>query len=326
MNRARATAEELVTTLGPTARVLENANIRVEMAPALGGKFISLRSKRTLTEWLLPPLRPYAEAKTTGGFEEWDGGGFDECLPTVSPTNRAPDHGEVWRHAWQEETAEDSVLLRTSAMGGAVALQRRACLDGASLVLDYVAENRSQTPQSLIYCPHPLLRVEAGDRILLPAEVREVVVEGSAGDKLGRRGDRVEWPGPKVGEDLSVVGPPDGLRADKVFAGPVTDGWCALLRPSLDEGVELTFSSEVLPYLGLWICRAAWPDSGAKKQYTVAFEPTVSPHDSVADAERDGTAWRLVPGERREWRLRFRIGTQSQLEAHAQQGRANDRD
>jgi galactose mutarotase-like enzyme len=155
--------------------------------------------------------------------------------------------------------------------------------------------------------------------------VRDVVVEGSAGDRLGRRGERVEWPGPKVGEDLSEVGPPDGLQADKVFAGPVTDGWCALVRPSLDEGIELTFSSDVLPYLGLWICRAAWPDSGAKKQYTVAFEPTASPHDSLADAERAGTAWLLAPGERREWSLRFRIGTQSQLEKHTQRGRAHDR-
>jgi hypothetical protein len=323
MHRAEA-AEEMQTAQSQSARVLESALIRVEIAPTLGGKVISLYSKRTSTEWLLPPLRPHAEAKTTGGFEEWDGGGFDECLPTVAPTDTAPDHGEVWRHAWHEETAESSILLRTTALGGAVAFERRAHLDGANLVLDYTVENRSQTPQSLIYCAHPLLRVAQGDRILLPAEVRDVVVEGSAANRLGHRGDRVEWPGPKD-EDLSVVGPPDGLQADKVFAGPVTDGWCALVRPSLDEGVELTFSSEVLPYLGLWICRAAWPDSGAKKQYTVAFEPTCSPHDSLADAERAGTAWLLASRERRAWRLRFRVGTQSQLQKNAQRGRAHDR-
>jgi galactose mutarotase-like enzyme len=329
MNRARAAEEEPETTQSASAhvsgRVLENALIRVEIVPALGGKIISLYSKRTSTEWLLPPLRPHAEATTTGGFEDWDGGGFDECLPTVAATDTAPDHGEVWRHAWHEETADGSVLLRTTALGGAVGFERRAHLDGANLLLDYAVENRSQTPQSLIYCAHPLLRVEQGDCILPPAEVRDVVVEGSAGDRLGRRGDRIAWPEPRAGDDLSVVGPPDGLRADKVFAGPVTDGWCALVRPSLDEGVELIFSSEVLPYLGLWICRAAWPDSGAKKQYTVAFEPTGSPHDSLADAERDGTAWLLAPGERREWRLRFRVGTQSQLEKNAQRGRAHDR-
>jgi galactose mutarotase-like enzyme len=332
MNRARATAEAMETAQAGSTRVsprisagiLENANIRAEVVPALGGKFISLYSKRTSTEWLLPPLRPHAEAKSTGGFEESDGGGFDECLPTVAATDTAPDHGEVWRHVWHEETAEGAILLRTSALGGAVSFERSAHLDGASLVLDYTVENRSKTSQSLIYCPHPLLRVEQGDRILLSAEVRAVVVEGSAGDRLGRRGERVEWPEPMVGGNLSVMGPPDGLQADKVFAGPVTEGWCALLRPSIDEGIELSFSSDVLSYLGLWICRAAWPDSGAKKQYTVAFEPTASPHDSLADAEREGTAWLLAPGERRDWKLRFRIRTQSELE-DAQRGRAHDR-
>jgi hypothetical protein len=236
----------------------------------------------------------------------------------------------VWRHAWLEETAADSVLLRTTALGGTLALERRAQLDGASLVLAYVVENRSDREQSLLYCAHPLLRVEQGDRILLPPGVREVVVEGSAGDRLGDRGDRIAWPKPKAGqglagEDLSLVGPPDGSQADKFFAGPVTEGWCGLVRPSLEEGIELTFTSDVLPYLGVWICRAAWPEAGAKKQYTVAFEPTNAPHDSLADAERDGTAWRLGPGNRRAWRLRFRLDTRDEIEnAHAR--RAHDRD
>jgi galactose mutarotase-like enzyme len=299
--------------------------MRVEVAPELGGKFLSVFSKRTSTEWLLPPLRPYVEARSDGGFEDWDGGGFDECLPTVAPTTTTPDHGEVWRHAWQQEAAADSVQLRTTALGGGVTFKRRAHLDGASLLLDYVVENKSGVQQSLLYCAHPLLRVEQGDRILLSAEVRDVVVEGSAANRLGRRGDRMAWPMPKASEDLSMVGPPDGKQADKIFAGPLKDGWCALVRPSLDEGIELTFGTEALPYLGLWICRAAWPDSGVAKQYTVAFEPASAPHDSLADAERDGSAWRLAAGEERRWRLRFRLGTQREIEARQVQRGPHDR-
>lgn len=324
MNRTNAAAEEVETPRSGAARVLESADIRAELVPELGGKFISLCSKQTSTEWLLPPLRPYAAAKSSGGFEQWDGGGFDECLPTVAATETAPDHGEVWRHAWHEEPAQGSVLLRTTALDGALGFERRAHVDGASLVLDYAVKNRSAAAQSLLYCAHPLLRVEEGDRILLPAQVRDVKIEASAGNRLGRGGDRIAWPG-TGNHDLSVVGPPDGLRADKLFAGPLTKGWCALLRPSLDEGIELTFSNEVLPYLGLWICRAAWPDGGAVKQYTVAFEPASAPHDSLADAERDGSAWGLAPGEERAWTLRFRIGSRRELETHAQPGSPHDR-
>jgi hypothetical protein len=314
MNRVATEAEEFRKLHGGFTRVLESALMRVEVAPAAGGKFVSLRSKRTGMEWLLPPLRPYDQASTEAGFELWDGGGFDECLPTVAPTTAAPDHGEVWRHAWNEEPTGEGILLRTTALGGAITFARLAYVDGASLVLKYSVENRGDASRNLLYCAHPLLHVQASDRILLPAEVCSVAVEGSAGDRLGRRGDRIAWPSPESGEDLSIVGLPDGLQADKLFAGPLADGWCALLRPSIDEGIEITFDADVLPWLGLWICRAAWPDTGAAKQYTVAFEPASAPTDSLAEAERTGTAWRLAPGERREWTLRFRLVTAREIE------------
>lgn len=318
MNRAQVDGEEIETAQSGSARVLENADIRVEVAPARGAKFLSFQSKRTGTEWLLPPMRPYAEARSSGGFELWDGGGFDECLPTVASTATAPDHGEIWRHAWREEPDDSSLRLTTTALDGAIAVSRSARLDGPSLVLEYEVENRSAGPRSLLYCAHPLLQVAPGDRVLLPAGVRELTVEASAGDRLGRRGARVAWPE----KELSVVGQPDGLQADKVFAGPVAAGWCALVRPSLGEGIELTFDHRTLPYLGLWVCRAAWPETGTAKQYTVAFEPASASCDSLADAERAGTAWQLKPGERRAWWMRFRLGTQREIEAGRHDGRA----
>jgi len=316
MNRTTGEVETFAPARGIDTRVLENALIRAEVAPARGGKFISLWSKRTGTEWLLPPLRRYDETSTDAGFELWDGGGFDECLPTVAPTATAPDHGEAWRHAWdEEEFSHNSVLLQTTALNGAVTFARRAHLDRASLVLDYSVENRSDVTQSLLYCAHPLLRVEEGDLILLPPEVRSLVIEGSVGNRLGQRGDRVAWPRPKAEEDLSIVGLPDGSQADKLFAGPLAHGSCALLRKSIDEGIEVTFDSRVLPHLGLWICRAAWPESGIRKQYTVALEPASAPFDSLADAERAQMAWKLAPGERRVWTLCFRLDEVHEIEA-----------
>ena len=305
MNRARAKADPMAESVRmESARTLENAHLRVVIDPSRGGKCLSLRSMRTGTEWLLPPLRPYAAAKNTGGFEDWDGGGFDECLPTVSPTATAPDHGELWRHSWQElpGATVSEIALRTTACGGALLFERRAHLEGASLILRYTAANQGYAPQSLLYCAHPLLHVEEGDRISLPPEVTHVRVESSATHRPGQPGDTLPWPG-----TLDTVGPPDGSQADKLFAGPLSTGWCALFRRSLGEGLELTFSAGVLPHLGLWICRAAWPESTRNKQYAVAFEPASAPHDSLADAQQDGTAWRLLPGERREWTLTFRL-------------------
>ncbi len=289
-------------------RALENDRLKATFLPERGGKIVSLIDTRTQTEWLLPPLRPHAEAVATAGFDAWDGGGFDECLPTVAVTETAPDHGEVWRRPWQEEHLAGAVALSTTALGGAVLFERTARLDGASLVLDYRVTNGSSTVQSLLYSAHPLLRVERGDCIQLPPQVQSVRI-GSNDGRLGAQGDNICWPA--ADEDLSVVGPPDGRQADKLFAGPLGTGWCRLLRPSTGEALELSFNADVLPYLGIWICRAAWPETGTAKQYSVAFEPTSANCDSLADAERTGTAWRLEPGGRREWTLRFRLATES---------------
>ena len=310
-------------------RVLENEHLRVVIAPQSGGKLISLFSRRTNTEWLLPPLRPYAEARRDAGFENWDGGGFDECLPTVAPSGSSPDHGELWRQPWQEE---DAVTLRGTSCGGALTVRRRALLDGSSLLLHYQVENVGQSAQRLLYSAHPLLRVEQGDRILLPGEVRSIRVEGSRKNRLGIRGDSIAWP-VADGEDLSILGPPDGTQADKLFTGILSEGWSAVFRPSLQEGIKLLFDVRTLPYVALWICRAAWPESGEAKQYTVALEPASAPADALADAEREGTAWRLEPGQERRWALRFALIDKAPTEQSPAEelpgerlGRAHDRD
>lgn len=319
MTAARtATAPTTPAAAGAEERVLENDQVRVVIQPGRGGKLISLFSKRTGVEWLLPPLRAYAEAHWNDGFEQWDGGGFDECLPSVSATPKTPDHGELWRQSWQEHfDSEGRLVLNARALGGALLLERTATLEDSTLRLDYRVMNRSSHPQAALYCAHPLLRVEEGDLILLPAEVGSVRVNSSAGDRLGRGGDEVKWPTPAstASMDLSVVGPPDGTQADKLFAGPLADGRCTLLRRSANEAVEVSWPVKVLPWVGLWICRDAWPAGAPHRQYTVAFEPSSAPHDSLDAAIADRTAWQLVPGEERSWTLRFRLLSEAAMEA-----------
>ena len=277
-------------------RVLENEHLRVVIAPQRGGKLISLFSRRTNTEWLLPPLRPYAEARSDAGFEEWDGGGFDECLPTVAPSGTSPDHGELWRKPWQEE---DPVTLRSTACGGALTVRAasaaRRGIAFAALPGKECWATRAESP---------LLRPSAASRgagrsdsayrmKCAAFESKDPASIGLASAAIRLRGRR------RKGEDLSIVGPPDGTQADKLFTGILSEGWCAVFRPSLQEGIKLLFDAQTLPYLGLWICRAAWPESGEAKQYTVALEPASAPADALADAEHEGTAWRLEAGQER---------------------------
>jgi galactose mutarotase-like enzyme len=319
---APTAAEALLRQAGLSSTVLESEQLRAVIVPALGGKIVSLLSKRSGTEWLLPPLQPYASASPlsasplsasqAGGFEHSDGGGFDECLPTVAASGSArdpvPDHGDLWRVAWQGGMVQggpgrSGVLdLQVEAKSRPLRLSRRAAIAGACLTLHYELTNIGRARTDALYSAHPLLHVEAGDRIVLPSGVTTVQIENSNGDRLGRPHDTISWP-MAGNHDLSVVRSPDGLSADKLFAGPLREGVCGIFRPSLGEGVRLRFDPAALPYLGIWICHGAWPAGGGRKQHTVALEPTTSDRDALDDARRSGSALWLEPGKKPQEKL-----------------------
>jgi galactose mutarotase-like enzyme len=137
---------------------------------------------------------------------------------------------------------------------------------------------------------HPLFAVDAGDRVILPNSVTRLMLEGSGNNRLGLNGDSVTWPVAKLSNgldngqetDLSIAAEADSGIGDKLFAGPMEEGWCALERPA--KGLRLTarFETSLTPYLGLWLCYGGWPDGSGLKQVCVAMEPATAPVDSLA--------------------------------------------
>jgi galactose mutarotase-like enzyme len=133
-----------------------------------------------------------------------------------------------------------------------------------------------------------LFAVEKGDRIVLPASIRSLRLEGSGAGRLGKGGDTVSWPIARLvdgGEaDLSVAEAADSDIGDKLFAGPLngSENWCVLERPSTGVRIRVTFDQVATPYLGLWICYGGWPERPGPKQVCVALEPATAPVDSLA--------------------------------------------
>ncbi len=77
---------------------------------------------------------------------------------------------------WQIDTQEDGLVLHADAVSRPLRLTRRATLEGSTLVLDYDLHNLSDEPTGWLWSAHPLLRVEAGDHVVLPDEVNQVAV------------------------------------------------------------------------------------------------------------------------------------------------------
>jgi galactose mutarotase-like enzyme len=214
-------------------------------------------------------------------------------VQTVNGPVDVPDHGDLWRVAWQVlHCANGSIAMRGECFSLPLALVRTVTLTrtekGYRLHAEYKVTNTGATETPWAWSAHPGYASEAGDRVLLPASIQSLRLEGSGGGRLGKGGDTVAWPIAKLvagGEtDLSIATPPETGTGDKLFAGPLAaaENWCALERPKAGVRLRIRFDPALTPYLGLWLCNGGWPDRPGTKQHCVALEPTTAPVDSLA--------------------------------------------
>ncbi|HET7104387.1 MAG TPA: hypothetical protein VFI20_09915 [Terracidiphilus sp.] len=301
--------------------IKENVLIRagecaVTILPQFGGKIASIRIKGR--ELLQTALAPLAERTRDMAFAEGDAGGWDECLPTVAPCTvetpggvvNVPDHGDVWRVAWEPVDGNGSqATLRAKCFSLPLELERSLKLsesgDNWRLQLNYILTNRGRMAVQWSWSAHPLFAVDTGDTIQLPGSIKTLTVEGSAGERLGSAGASVDWPVAKLAGggsvDLRVAGQAASGIGDKLFTRLLKpqENWCVVQRPKAGLRMRMSFDTAATPYLGLWLCYGGWPEGPGAKQMCVAPEPCTAPADSLA---KTGPWTRvLAPGESNRW-------------------------
>lgn len=315
--------------------VIAAGNCQVTILPQFGGKISSIRVKGR--ELLQQPIGPMEPRTRTMSFDESDASGWDECLPSVAACSVAyagnktqiPDHGDVWRIEWtadlgaqglkgEGEDGATSVSLRARCFSLPLELERTVSLQQRSgdwrLGLFYKLKNTGPHATPWSWAAHPLFAVDPGDCLSLPDGISSLMLEGSTGGRLGKKGDAVSWPIADlpngVGKvDLRFVPGPNSGVGEKLFAGPVRGdiGWCELLRPRARVAIRVSFQTEKTPYLGLWLCDGGWPERPGLKQHCIAIEPATAPVDSLA--ETGPWSRTLAPGESCEWAMLVSIKT-----------------
>jgi galactose mutarotase-like enzyme len=305
--------------------VIAAGECEVTILPRYGGKISSIKLRGR--ELLQQPLAPITSRTREMGFDEGDASGWDECLPSVAACEvefaggkvPVPDHGDLWRVEWTRERGnegtreqENSLTLKGKCFSLPLELERTIALKemGSTwrLFLFYKLTNTGTEPAPWSWSAHPLFVVDAGDAINLPNGMREQLrLEGSGGGRLGKRGDKVDWPVAMLasgGEtDLRFALPVDSGVGDKLFGGPVSkeDNWCELVRPGAGVRIRVSFDTDATPYLGLWLCYGGWPGRPGSKQMCVAVEPATAPVDSLAESGLWSRV--LAPGQSYEWAM-----------------------
>jgi galactose mutarotase-like enzyme len=305
--------------------VITTGDCSLTILPALGGKIASLRIGSI--ELLQGPLKPYGPRDRTMDFSAADASGWDECLPSVAACSvktstgevAVPDHGDLWRIPWQVlEATEDSITMRARCFSLPLELIRSLILTesplGWKIRMLYSLTNVGDIQVPWAWSAHPLFACAEGDRIVLPEDTNTLRLEASRGNRLGVRGDSVTWPlatlagdAPNAAgmTDLSSAAAENAGIGEKLFAGPMRQGWYLLERASIGLRIKVSFDTAITPYLGLWICYGGWPEGEGLKQVCIAPEPATAPVDSLAETG-DWSRW-LDAGETVNWPMEVEI-------------------
>lgn len=285
--------------------------IELTLIPELGGKINSLRDARTGREWLWRHPRFVYKRVPHGSsyITEADTGGWDECFPSVAQCKypSAPwegaaiqDHGELWSQAPEFESIErpDNIALRTRWQGIVLpyTFMRTITLTTNSSIIraDYEVVNNSDQPVNFVWCIHPLLAIEPGMELRLPASAR-FHMGTSFPPNLVSPGQNLQYPFAVSGLNFPTLPEISAGLAIKIWSDPLPpgEGWAALC--ARDGELRMRWDVTLLPQVAAWMNFGAWAADGGASYFNLGLEPCIGAQDSLADAVTRHNLFATVP-------------------------------
>ena len=272
--------------------ILSNQDVELAMVPELGARIISLKDLRTGREWLWHPDggRKLFRNRASDNFESSPLVGLDECLPTIAPCSwqerNLPDHGEMWTEAWSLDLeAWERGLLRTSVSLriSPFDFERTIELQEKEVRFSYRLYNRAAATEFYLWAMHPLLRLQVGDQLELPALTRALL-------------NGAPW------LDALSLARPKG-DCEKLFACRVSEGRAAINNPETGDRLEFVWDAAENNTLGLWLNRGGWHG-----HHHFALEPANGEPDVLTAAAQRKCCGAVALHSSVTWQVCIRVG------------------
>lgn len=271
---------------------LENGQLRVTVAPGVGGRIVQVRHLDSGHDFLWTNSRlPLARQAPGTAYDPQFYGGIDELLPSDLAESfggiASPDHGELWTTALSARI-DDTVLVcsGTLAVSGMLYEKRVRLSDtGPEIVCDYRITNTRVTPLPFLWKLHAAMAVKPGDMILCPAQhARPLDLEWS------RCPTNQPFAWPRCAETaMDRIPPIDGTSEFLCLSG-LRAGTMAWSDGTLE--FRINFDPSVFPWC--WYFASFGKFDG---HYTAILEPCTSGQLSVAKAAARSECSVLQPGE-----------------------------
>lgn len=274
--------------------VLENEEIRTELAPQLGGKFTSVYNKILEKEFLWRNASLRLEKQEPGAdYDTNFWGGIDELIPNDIPETvdgiDYPDHGELWTTALDYEIKDDRVTLSGLLPESGLSYQKTVSLTTGrpEIEIAYRIRNTAQESRHFLWKLHAALQISEGDRLLTTASAGRIVYPGSS-----RFPDNGPFAWPEIeGTDVSVVPPQNGTM-DFFYLRGAAEGAMSMISGRDASRFGYQYDRAVFPYQ--WYFASYGQFRG---HYTAILEPASAMPVSVNEAAELGQCTVLRPGE-----------------------------
>ncbi len=282
---------------------LESERLRVDIAPSVGGRVVSLVEKSSGHEFLwrngalrLASLPPGSE------YDPNFFGGIDELLPNDIPEEInnvvCPDHGELWTLplGWRWDGVQ--LTLEGTLPRFGLSYERRLSLrdDGPFVDCEYRLSNPTRESRRFLWKLHAALNVAAGDVVDCPAGQAQVV---DLNHSRFTTQSAFAWPRLE-GKAVNVVPPADGTM-DFFYLFDLREGGITWRRPS--ERLEFAYDFDPQVFRCAWLFASY---GGFLGHYTIVLEPCTTMPISVNEAALKNQCSRLEPGQRLETRVSLR--------------------
>lgn len=279
---------------------IENDHLRLEVWPQFGGKVSSIVDKVDNFELLFTyPAELPTRCQYGMRYDDAWYAGWDECFPAVAPGAyplhpyegiQVPDHGELWPLPTTAVPTRDGITTVWHGLRFGYRLTRKLFLATRSIVAEYTLVNLAPFEFRFCWAQHALFSVASPVELDFGAALR--LAGGST------------WP---TLDEQNAFDRYDTLPAGlgwKVFSdAPITHP--AIVRyPERKRSLMISYAPESGPsaYWGIWINTGGW---GGQRH--LAVEPTTARSDFIHTGVEDGSAARLEPMGRAQWRTTFTV-------------------
>jgi hypothetical protein len=292
-------------TNGIEILTIESNHLTFSIAPALGGKILSIYNTDLEKEFLwINDLLPLEINRRGADYDSNFIGAIDELVPNDVPETidgiSYPDHGELWTTALQYDYDDNQVNVHGKLQLSGLHYTKTVYPEQNApvLYLDYKIKNETNAERNLLWKLHAALQIEAGDRLITNAKFGQVV------DPVYSRFTQLDpffWPSIED-TDASIV-PAKSDTVDFFYLYEVPD--CEMLLLSNEEKhlFSYRYDPAVFPYQ--WYFASY---GGFLGHYTAILEPCTNMPMSVNEAKAKGQCMVLKPGEELNTTVRIYAG------------------